>query len=133
MAKQKQRACREGKEKSMNEHQERTRAGRAVGRRQRAHSFDLGKEQPTERPQSLSHPPKSREADLCNIILAGLRTEITPMVSSCIGGGLDWILGKISLQKEWSGVGTGCPGQWWSPYHWRDSKKRVDVAIQDMV
>ena len=28
-------------------------------------------------------------------------------------GGLDWILGKISLLKEWSGIGTGCPGQWW--------------------
>ena len=37
-------------------------------------------------------------------------------------GRLDWILGKISLLKEWSGIGTGCPGQWWSPYPWRGSK-----------
>jgi len=27
-------------------------------------------------------------------------------------GGLDWILGKTSLLKEWSDIGTGCPGQW---------------------
>ena len=32
------------------------------------------------------------------------------MPSSCIRGGLDWILGKMSLLKEWSGIGTGCPG-----------------------
>jgi len=31
------------------------------------------------------------------------------MASSCIRGGLDWILGKMSLLKEWSGIGTGCP------------------------
>jgi len=29
-------------------------------------------------------------------------------------GGLDWLLGKISLLKEWSGAGIGCPGRWWS-------------------
>jgi len=23
---------------------------------------------------------------------------------------LDWKLGKISFLKEWSGIGTGCPG-----------------------
>jgi len=39
------------------------------------------------------------------------------MASSCFRGGLDWILGKISLLKEWSGIGTGCPGKWVeSPY-----------------
>jgi len=32
------------------------------------------------------------------------------MASGCTRGGLDWILGKISLLKEWSGIGTGCPG-----------------------
>jgi len=37
-------------------------------------------------------------------------------------GGLDWILGKISLLKDWSDIGTGCPGQWWSPHSWRSSK-----------
>jgi len=36
------------------------------------------------------------------------------MASSCTRGGLDWILGKIFLLKEWSGIGTGCPGRWWS-------------------
>ena len=34
------------------------------------------------------------------------------MASSCVRGGLGWILGKISLLKEWSGTGAGCPGQW---------------------
>ena len=48
-----------------------------------------------------------------------LREEIA---SNCIRGGSDWILGKISLLREWSGIGTGCPGQWWSPHPWRGSK-----------
>ena len=37
-------------------------------------------------------------------------------------GDLDWILGKISVLKEWSGTGTGCPGRWWSHHPWRCSK-----------
>jgi len=44
------------------------------------------------------------------------------MASSCIRGGLDWILGKISLLKEWSGIGTVYPGKWWSYHPWRPSK-----------
>jgi len=44
------------------------------------------------------------------------------MASSCTRGGSDWILGKISLLQEWSGIGPGCPGQWWSPHPWRGSK-----------
>jgi len=44
------------------------------------------------------------------------------MASSCVSGGLDWILGKMSLLAEWSGTGTGCPGQWGSPHPWRGSK-----------
>jgi len=44
------------------------------------------------------------------------------MASSCVRGGLDEILGKISLLKEWSGIGTGCPGRWLSPHPWRCSK-----------
>jgi len=44
------------------------------------------------------------------------------MASSCIRWGLDWMLGKISLLKEWSGTGTGCPGRWWGPHPWRCSK-----------
>ena len=42
--------------------------------------------------------------------------EAIPVSSSCIRGGLDWILGKIYLLKKWSGIGPGCPGQWWSPH-----------------
>jgi len=42
--------------------------------------------------------------------------------SSCVRGGPGWILGKISLLKEWSDIGPGCPGQWWSPHPWRGSK-----------
>jgi len=30
--------------------------------------------------------------------------------------------GKMFLLKEWSGIGTGCPGKWWSPHPWRCSK-----------
>jgi len=41
--------------------------------------------------------------------------------------------GKMSLLKEWSGIGTGCPGRWLSHHFWRCSKKRVDVALQDTV
>jgi len=44
------------------------------------------------------------------------------IASSCITGGLDWILGKISLLNEWSDIGTGCPGKWLSHHPWRGSK-----------
>ena len=44
------------------------------------------------------------------------------MASSCTRAGLDWIFGKISSLKEWSGTGTGCPGQWGSHHPWRGSK-----------
>jgi len=37
-------------------------------------------------------------------------------------GGIDWILAKISLLTEWSGIRTGCPGQWWSHHPWRASE-----------
>jgi len=33
------------------------------------------------------------------------------MASSCAREGLDWLLGKISLPKEWWDIGTGCPGK----------------------
>ena len=33
------------------------------------------------------------------------------MASGSVSGGLDWISGEISLLKEWSGIGTGCPGK----------------------
>jgi len=44
------------------------------------------------------------------------------MASSCVRGGLGSILGKISVLKERSGIGPGCPGQWWSPHPWRASE-----------
>jgi len=47
-------------------------------------------------------------------------------------GGLDWILGKISLLKEWLDIGIGCPGRWLS-YHPCRSSKHVDMALWDMV
>ena len=36
-------------------------------------------------------------------------------------GGFRLEIGKISLLREWSGVGPGCPGQWGSPHPWRGS------------
>jgi len=44
------------------------------------------------------------------------------MASSCIRGGSDRILGKMSSLQEWSGLGPGCPRRWWSPHPWRGSK-----------
>ena len=38
-------------------------------------------------------------------------------------GGLGWKLGDISSQKELSGLGTGCPGRWWSHRPWGCSRK----------
>jgi len=32
------------------------------------------------------------------------------MASSCVRGGLDWMLGKISSQKEWSGIEQAAQG-----------------------
>jgi len=34
------------------------------------------------------------------------------MASSFVRGHSDWILRKISLLKEWSDIGTGCPEKW---------------------
>jgi len=42
--------------------------------------------------------------------------------SSSVRGSLDWILGRIILLKEWSSIGTGCPGKWWGHHPWRCSK-----------
>jgi len=38
-------------------------------------------------------------------------------------GGLDWILGTISLLKVLSNTGTGCPGKWTSHCPWRYLKE----------
>jgi len=55
------------------------------------------------------------------------------MASSCIREGLDRILGKISLLKEWSGIGTDCPREVVESPALEAFKKHVDVALQDMV
>ena len=55
------------------------------------------------------------------------------MASSGIRGGLDWILGKISLLKEWSGIGTGCPRTVGESPSLEGFKNLVDVALRDMV
>jgi len=54
------------------------------------------------------------------------------MASSCVRGGLVWMLGKMSLLKEWSGIGPGCPGQWGVPIP-GCVRKHVDVTLQDVV
>ena len=37
-------------------------------------------------------------------------------------GDSGWMLGKISSLNEWSGMGMGCPGRWWSHQPWRCSR-----------
>ena len=37
-------------------------------------------------------------------------------------GGASWVLGEISPLKEWSGIGMGCPGRWWSHHPWKRSR-----------
>jgi len=60
------------------------------------------------------------------------------MASGCVKGGLDWILGKISLLAERSGSGIGCPGRWGpssitKPASLEVFKKHVRIALQDMI
>jgi len=67
------------------------------------------------RPALLSPVPPAESLNVTGLYTSG------KMASSCVRGGLDLILGKISLLKEWSGIGTGCPGRWWSHHPWRGS------------
>ena len=41
------------------------------------------------------------------------------MATSCIRGGLNWILGKITSMKELQCTGTACPGKWLRHHPWR--------------
>ena len=40
------------------------------------------------------------------------------MASSCVRGGLEWILGNFTSLKGLSSIGTGCPGKGLSPHPW---------------
>ena len=50
------------------------------------------------------------------------------MLSNFARGDLDWMLGKISLLKGWSSIGTGCSGKWLSHHSWR-YLRGVDVDL----
>jgi len=52
------------------------------------------------------------------------------MASSCIRGGLGWILGKISLLKKWSGTGIGLPREVVESPSLKVFKKCVDVHFR---
>jgi len=63
----------------------------------------------------------------CSEVRVGLFPQVTS--DRTRGNGLKVCQGrfrldirKISLLQEWSGIGPGCPGQWWSPHPWRGSK-----------
>ena len=63
----------------------------------------------------------------CSELGVGLFCQVTAkgqegMALSCAKGDSGWILGKISLPKEWCCSGTGCPGRWWSHHPWRCSR-----------
>ena len=45
------------------------------------------------------------------------------MSLSCTRRGSGWILGRITSQQECWGIGTGCPGSWWSHHPWSRSRK----------
>jgi len=54
------------------------------------------------------------------------------MASSCVRGGLDWILGKISLLREWSDIGR-LPTEVIESPSLEVFKKPADVALWGMV
>ena len=63
--------------------------------------------------QTSVQPPDSLSLKLSiNVEVTFVRAEMRIMASSGVRGGSDWILGKISLLRERSGIGTGCLGQW---------------------
>jgi len=55
------------------------------------------------------------------------------MASSCTRDGSDWILGKISSLKEWSGTGMGLPGEAVESLSLEVFKERGDVVVRDVV
>jgi len=54
------------------------------------------------------------------------------VVLSFAWGHSGWILGKISSQKEWSNIRTGCPGKVLESLSLEVFKKMVDVAVREM-
>ena len=55
---------------------------------------------------------------------------LQPQVAS---GGLGWILGKISLLEEWSGIGISCPGKCGVPIPGGVQKCRYGILGHDLV
>lgn len=70
---------------------------------------------------------------VCDKEGAGLFSQVASdraKATSCTRG--NWLLGRISSQKEWLGIGMDSLGKWWGPQPWRYLR---DVCIwhKDMV
>ena len=61
------------------------------------------------------HPPESRSQSQGIWAALGTVLRVWDRPSG-------WILGTISSQREWSGIGTGCPGRWQGHCPWSCSR-----------
>jgi len=52
----------------------------------------------------------------------GCFSQVTNDRTSCVRGGLDWILGKISSPEGLSSIRAGGPGKWWGHHPWGNLK-----------
>ena len=57
---------------------------------------------------------------VCSLREEAVRQE--EKASSCAGGDLDWLLGKIPSPKRCSSLGTDCPGKRLSHHPWKHLK-----------
>lgn len=48
-------------------------------------------------------------------------------------GGSGWILGKVYSVQEWSGIGRGYPGQYWSACPWMCSKNEWTLGVAQLL